>query len=350
MCVRHYNRFRLIVEFYRMLSPLFFAVQRPIRVALFALTSSLILAACNTAPPKLQAWAPAPVAPKENTVLSVEQVKRGYIEHAALTQLHRWYLPYENNAVPIENQLDILTEDVRVKSGLGEAVGHSAYKQRFGEIPKTWKNAHRVTDSQVSVLPDGAIELQAQIEYLNQGANSDGSLRAARLKYTTQLKPTATVLPRFSILAIAPVGTTTTSSYSDAYAENRLKSLTHYWLALIEDPARRIEPFKEVLAQDFRLDFSSSVITDPAGFEKWFRGPASSVAASTHKISNFSYRALSANTYAMSVDFDWQGILPNGAQMKAKTRHNWTVEDKPSERFARIKTIKVEVLAPFTPI
>jgi hypothetical protein len=78
--------------------------------------------------------------------------------------------------------------------------------------------------------------------------------------------------------------------------------------------------------------------------------PASAVAASTHQISNFSYKRTGDNSYAMNVDFDWQGILPNGAQMMTKTRHTWTVEDKVTDRFARIKTIKVEVLKPLAPV
>ena len=171
----------------------------------------------------------------------------------------------------------------------------------------------------------------------------------ANLKYTTQLKPTDSVLPRFTALAIEQVSASDTKTFADAYPENRLKSLTHYWLALVEDPKRRLEPFQEILAKDFKLDFSSGAITDFAGFEKWFRGPGSAVAASTHQMSNFNYQRTGNNSFNMKVDFDWQGILPDGKEMVAKTRHSWTVEDNATERFARIKTAHVEVLKPFAP-
>jgi hypothetical protein len=52
-------------------------------------------------------------------MLTPDQIKQGYIEHAVIAQLHRWYQPYENNDLPIDNSLDILTEDVKIKSGLG---------------------------------------------------------------------------------------------------------------------------------------------------------------------------------------------------------------------------------------
>ena len=47
--------------------------------------------------------------------------------------------------------------------------------------------------------------------------------------------------------------------------------------------------------------------------------------------------------------FDWNGILPNATEMTAKTKHTWIVIDDPTERFARIKTMDVEVLEPFKP-
>lgn len=75
-----------------------------------------------------------------------------------------------------------------------------------------------------------------------------------------------------------------------------------------------------------------------AGFENWFRGPGSAVAASTHQISNFSYLRTGDNSFNMKMDFDWQGILPDGKEMVAKTRHSWAVEDNVTERVARIKT------------
>lgn len=68
----------------------------------------------------------APLSVQGQTMLTAEQIKQGYIEHATLAQLHRWFLPYENYAVPIKNSLDILTNGVSIKSSLGESVGHAA--------------------------------------------------------------------------------------------------------------------------------------------------------------------------------------------------------------------------------
>jgi hypothetical protein len=55
------------------------------------------------------------------------------------------------------------------------------------------------------------------------------------------------------------------------------------------------------------------------------------------------------NTYRVKVDFSWQGMLPDDQRMASKTRHRWTVVDDPKGRFARIKTLAVDVLEPICP-
>jgi hypothetical protein len=277
-------------------------------------------------------------------------IQQSTIKHAVMAQIHRWYQIYENPQTSIDNQIDILSPDIKLKSGLGEGVGHEAYRQRIAQLPTTWKNAHFIREAEVKIDADGTIALDVALTYLNQGMKPDGSVRTAELRYDARLQPTATVLPRFTAIEIKQLSEGTAPAFEEAYPQNRLKSLLHYWLALIEDPARRVEPFKQLLADGFELQFLSGTITDMAAFEAWLRGPGSAVTASTHAISGFSVEPTVADAYRMQVDLAWQGLLPDGKPMAAKTRHVWTVIDNPKERFARIKTIAVQVLAPLQPL
>lgn len=281
--------------------------------------------------------------------MSTEEITAGYKKHAALTQLHRWYLLYEEPRYGIENQLDILTEDVRVASGLGEAKGHDQYAERVQQIPTEWQNAHNVKSTGVEIAEDGTVSLSANITYLNQGLLPDGAVRSADLTYTTTLVPSDGVLPKFADIEIAQNSEGTTEAFVSEYGDNRMLSLVHYWLALIEDPARDPEPVREILVEDFSLNFSSGAITDFDGFKDWLAGPGSAVKASTHEIGDFMQEETSENTYKVTMTFDWNGIAPNDTHLLAKTRHSWVVEDDPTERFARIKTVDVEVLEPFRP-
>lgn len=278
-----------------------------------------------------------------------EEIRNGFREHAAMAQYHRWYQFYERSDGGIANALDILTQDVTITSGLGTANGHAEYEARVTQLPDTWNNAHHVKSAEISHGDDGAMTLTAQITYQNQGMLPDGAIRQADLTYTVALVPGETVLPLLSNVLIEQNSEPKSGKYVDAYAENRVRSLVHYWLALIEDPSRNAEPVREILADDFALNFSSGAITDFDGFAAWLAGPGSQVAASTHEISNFSVTETAPNTYAMTVDFDWSGILPDQSVLVAMTRHHWTVANDPTERFARIKTVDVEVLEAFRP-
>ncbi|WP_299302981.1 hypothetical protein [uncultured Litoreibacter sp.] len=282
--------------------------------------------------------------------MTTQDIKNGFKEHAALAQLHRWYQIYERPAGGIENALDILAEDVTVTSGLGTANGHDDYAARVSQLPDTWKNAHHVKSTEITHGEDGAMTLSAQITYQNEGMLEGGAIRQAELSYNIALSPTDTVLPVMSEVTITPISEGEPDAYSDAYADNRMLSLVHYWLALIEDPSRNPDPVREILADGFSLNFSSGAITDFEGFKAWLAGPGSQVAASTHLLEYFSASGPDADgLYSLSVDFDWHGLLPDGTELVAKTRHNWTATNDVTERFARIKSVDVEVLEPFRP-
>lgn len=278
-----------------------------------------------------------------------EEIRNSYLEHAALTQLHRWYLPYENPEARLEHQLDILASDVMLRSGLGEARGHDAYSERVKQIPKHWDNAHRVRDTRIDIAPDGIVHLSASVTYLNRGILPDGAIRIADLLYTTELKRTEGGLPKFTRIEIAQRSESTGTDFEDLYPHNRLLGLAHAWLARIEDPRRDPEPVRELLTEDAVLRFSSGTMIGFDGFSRWLSGPCSQVVASRHRIENISHLRLPDGNLELSMTFDWDGILPDDRMVAAKSRHRWTIADDPSERFARIRSIDVEMIQPFAP-
>ena len=281
--------------------------------------------------------------------MSEKTVREGYIRNATLAQLYRWYQLYENNDIPIRNSLDILEADISIKSGLGEAIGHDSYTQGVGQLPKTWKNSHNVKTADIVINDDGLIEMAVNIIYQNQGMLPEGAVRTADLTYTTTLSETDKVLPQFNSIEIKQNSEGRTDNFTPLYVQNRVKSALHYWLAIIEDPRRDPEPAREILSEDFALNFSSGKIDTFDGFKKWLAGPGSSIDASTHLVTTFKAETISENLFKMQADFEWAGIQAEGTELVAKTRHNWILTDDPKERFARIKQIDVEVIIPFQP-
>jgi len=138
---------------------------------------------------------------------------------------------------------------------------------------------------------------------------------------------------------------------SDEYIENRLRSLAHAWLHIIEDPSRNAEPVKDILAPEFSLGLGGQNVTTFSEFETWLHGPADAVSASTHLVSDFKVTRLQRNTYEVTMVLSWNGLLrSNGVHMIAQTSHKWRVINARDDPYARIVKMEVETLVPFAPV
>ncbi|QNK79187.1 hypothetical protein H7F37_02530 [Winogradskyella sp. PAMC22761] len=266
-------------------------------------------------------------------------------QHLAKVQLYRWYQLYEReiNEKRISNQLEILADDIVMKSAAGEMKGKENYPERL-KVYEGWKNAHHVENVNVTNSEKG-LHLEADIRY--QNIRPDGEKKSYTIHYNTLLNKDGKNLPEFSFIEITPTGETT-ETFKDAYPENRTKSLMHYWLASMENLDGKVEPFVEMLADDFTLNFStSSPIKSIKELETWLNGTPLQLKVSSHYPENFSVKTIMKNEYEVTVEFDWKGITKDNKQVKAKTKHIWYVVDNPNERFARILKADVSQIEPF---
>jgi len=228
--------------------------------------------------------------------------------HLAATQIYRWYQLYERELSEprITNQMEILSEDVYMKSASGEMKGKENYPSRL-EVYKGWSNAHHVGEIQVETLEEGLVNLKTQIHYQNE--RPDGTEISYVIDYDTELRLRDNDFPVFSKIQLELVEETKEKLF-DAYPKNRLQSL--------------IERLGE-----------------------WLEGSPSMMKQTSHHPNEFKFEIVGVNEYVMEVEFDWYGITLEGKKMCAKTHHKWTVQDNINERFARISHMKVNVLEPF---
>ena len=277
--------------------------------------------------------------------------------HAAKIQLYRWYTLYERDMTParIDNQLDILAPDVTITSAAGEMKGRENYPARL-KAYAGWRNAHHVQNIDVNPGQDGRTDLVADIIY--QNVQPDGTENRYTVHYENTLKTTAASaadnLPRFTHLNLQPTGQLDPAPFVDAYPENRCRALMHAWLYNMEALDGKVDGFRELLADDFLLNFSTqSQITDIGQLETWLNGTPRGLNVSSHHPINFSVRAAepgSGADYRMSVDFVWFGAAKDGKAYRTVTAHDWLVSDDPAERFARIKQADVRQKVPLAPL
>jgi len=268
-------------------------------------------------------------------------------QHAARVQLYRWYTLYERemSKARVANQLDILDENVKITSAAGTMEGRADYPDRL-KVYEGWQNAHHVQNIAVTPGEGGKTTMEADIIY--QNIQPDGKENAYTVHYVTELAEDGTGLPKFKSLNLRPTGELPARDFVDAYPTNRLKSLMHAWLLNVEGLDGNVEPFKELLTDDFYLNFSSGDQIDSVEkLEKWLNGAPMTLAVSSHYPINFSVETTGKNTYTMHVDFVWFGLAKDGNTYKAVTSHDWRVVDDPTERFARIKRADVTRKVPF---
>ena len=271
--------------------------------------------------------------------------------HRVMTQAHRWFQPYEQPECDFQNQLDILAPDIHILTTFGEVHGHQEYEQGFARLPAHWRNAHHVQAAEARLLGDDSFALTMEVVYQNIGLATAGQVQSHRLRYTTLFSSDA-FLPQFKDIVTEPIGPETASifgSFTDAYGQNRTKSLVHYWLALIEANTGDATPFQEIITEDLDFDFTTQRIRTFADFQQWFQTTSASVFKSSHLIKDFEVKQVETNRYRVTMEFDWSGFARSNPhqELEARTRHEWVVLDHPGERFARIQSIKVQAIKPF---
>lgn len=265
-------------------------------------------------------------------------------QHLAKVQLYRWCQLYERemNDKRISNQMEILADDIFMKTAMGEMNGKENYPERL-TVYKGWQNAHHVQNIKVVSIEKG-LQLDADIRY--QNIRPDGEKNSYTIHYHTELSKNSEPLPQFSFIEIVATGETT-DTFKDSYPENRTKSLMFYWLASMENLDGDVTPFKELLAKDFVLNFStSSQIKSINELETWLKEIPLQLKESSHFPEKFSVKTIMENEYEVSVEFDWKGIAKDGRKMKARTKHIWYVVDNPNDRFAKILKADVSQIEP----
>ncbi len=126
----------------------------------------------------------------------------------------------------------------------------------------------------------------------------------------------------------------------------RSRALVHLYMSDIERPDRSVDRFQDIFADDFALNFSSGVIRDMEGFDAWLRGPASSIAASSHEILDLTVSPIEPQHYLIDFTVNWNGLTPEMGRLQATTRHRWHVIDDKTN-LPKIQEINVEIIDPF---
>ena len=260
------------------------------------------------------------------------------------TVLYRWYTFYERADRNWENQMEILADDVVLSSIRGTAKGKKQYRERVEKIPLEWKNAHHLKSLKVKRVSTTQIEAEAYIVYEN--IDEKGQFKSYKLKYDMILEDAKEgILPKFKKIAISPVQENPTKKFQDSYGENRAKLFLNYWIVLLEKKNKESHYFKEVLPNQFSINFPSGRLQSYQDVANWYQRTNKSIVETRHLTENFSSKSTQSG-YAVSLNFKWNGINAKGQKMKAISQHNWMlIED--NGKYPKISAIDLKMIEPF---
>jgi hypothetical protein len=253
------------------------------------------------------------------------RLRQSFIKHAALAQVYRWW-----------QYADAPPEDPALLLGLLEKNATAA----FGSAMHPHR-VHCLGTPTLKVQSDGSVSISAEVERVSANSPSCAATLESTGHFHGLLRPTESVLPTIVEARIHHGHFPQTGPLQRAEAENRIRSLVHYFTALVENPRRDARPFSELLTPDFSLHFTEPPIDSLDALTAWVAGPLSSVVASHHAIGDIVFEPRDDREYAVTIGMRSEALFPDGSGIRSSNTQHWTVTDG-NERFARIRTISIE--------
>ncbi|MFS1510921.1 hypothetical protein VQL36_00570 [Chengkuizengella sp. SCS-71B] len=266
-------------------------------------------------------------------------------EQYAKSLLYRWYIFYERERTEqtLDNQLSILDHDFKVKRD-GEVLNKEQYIHYENQRPLNQKNAHSVQKITFTQVEENKSSLVADIIYQNE--NKEGKVTSYKVHYDTILilKEDKWYFSEIKIGSIEMMNHM--SEFKDTYAENRVKSLIHYYLSLMEKLDGDASPFQDIFYKDFYMKVPSTddPITNIDQFESWL-SISKNIKVSTHLVENLVIKSLHSNEYHVTMDFNWQALTKSDKMLKTKSHQEWEIVDT-NETFPRLKKIIISGIKP----
>lgn len=271
-----------------------------------------------------------------------KRLRESYIKHATLAQLHRWFQYFENAECGLANHVDTLSDGVTVRTMDMSTTSLKEYVESIASPSAHIRKAHVLKDHTIDISLDGSIRLKAEVDILTSSQSPDDDAQNWPIELEAILSPTETVLPKFTEIHITRSGPERRLKYQDTYREHRVRSMVHHFTAIVEDPSRNPEPFREVLSDEFSINYTETPMVDFESVKAWVAGALSSVVASNHQIHDVAYDVIARGDYLVTIRMESRALFPDGSGITSKNSQTWTLTDTPTDRFPKIRKITID--------
>ncbi len=274
---------------------------------------------------------------------SDQQINDSYLEQAQLAQVQRWFALSGLPTVTEAGLSGLLDEGFSLRLDgrelAGSAIDYVDYLNSNSSL--------RIDGSylnQIAFPNDGIVGayVDAKCNLLDEVT---GEVFAASARIEFGAEPT--LLPPIERVMLSSLTTDIAGKFMPPEA-SRLLSVNHRWHTLVESPSKDAELFRDIVADDFAMEFGHGAVRSFAELEAWLYGSASSVKGARHDLESFEWKQADGEVSKAIFVLDWLGFNQQNERMMAKTKHTWSiVDDDPGTGFPRIKLIEVEFLKAF---
>lgn len=252
-----------------------------------------------------------------------QRLRQSPARHAALAQLHRW-CQWRDEALR----------------------GRPAPVDLFDRSACTGTTIHpegpfHLCLPRVRGPESGVISIDATLEQFGAAPRPGERLPRSISTCSATLRQGDGTLPKILALTLGRGEADRVDPIAPEDPAHRVRSLVHYFTALVEDPRRDAKPFAELLADPFRLDYLDPPLDTLDALASWVAGPLSSVLASSHSISDLRVHATGPDEYTASMTMASEALFPDGSGFYSRNTQRWIVIDDARERFPRIRHIAI---------
>ncbi|MEW2923090.1 hypothetical protein AB1A65_16590 [Muricauda sp. ANG21] len=241
--------------------------------------------------------------------------------------------------------MEILSDSVKIVTQNGPIHGEEGMKGFLSYVEK-WRNSHHVDEIDVRKGENDSYILEADIKY--QNILPDSTKNNYKLHYYTELTSSEdSDMPVFNLIELLPIENLGSGRFIDAYAENRSKSLIHYWFYILDNFEGNEQKVKELLDDNFEFHLFDKTATEYGQFVQLIKESHKEVEAYFHAPKDVNVLQLEKDVYSISFDLEWHGITKNDKRIVRVVHQEWTLVNDPDERFAKIKDIRIKQIEPF---
>jgi len=274
---------------------------------------------------------------EDSQSIDEDRIVRGSALHRALSQFYRWFLFYDNDRIAFDDHLTMLSPEATFQKDDESFSVREQYIQRALAMPRSMDSAHFPWRVRAQFADDKRIRLEADVIYLNRGALPEGRVHANHLAYN-MLTLDQAPMPVVEEIKIMVGDGGITPTFRQAYAQNRLRSVAHFWLSVLDDPAHDLGALRTAFSPVFTVNVSGKRLTNFDALAGWMQSADFAKAPTHHVIRNFSFEELVANEFEIEMDLDRYRVKDDVVS-HVTVRQNILVQDNPGAPYPSITLI-----------